>query len=295
LSGLGRIFEPRRELGRTGFVATVLGQGDLADRTVPLRRCVATLRRALDAGVNVVDTAPGYEDGYSEEIVGRALAGRRDGVFLVDKIDHLDRPVAQQVDSSLARLGLEQVDAFLFHGVSTMRDWELVAASRMEELAACIRAGKARFKGISSHHPDVLRAAIESGLCDLVMFAAGPRCDARYVGEILPLARARGVGTICFKAFGSGKLLGDTEGYGRPLASGLAGLPRLSVEDCVRYIMTCDPDVALLGLSTPGEQDAAFAVARGFAPMTPAEMTALRTRAEEAVRGKGPCWWDPEP
>jgi aryl-alcohol dehydrogenase-like predicted oxidoreductase len=66
-------FSPRRELGRTGFHATVIGVGDLADRAVPLERCVATLRRAMDAGLNLVDTAPGYEDGYSEEIVGEAL------------------------------------------------------------------------------------------------------------------------------------------------------------------------------------------------------------------------------
>jgi len=63
-------FQPRRQLGRTGFTATVLGIGDLADRSVPLEKCVATLHRAMDAGLNVLDTAPGYEDGYSEEIVG---------------------------------------------------------------------------------------------------------------------------------------------------------------------------------------------------------------------------------
>ena len=51
-------FAPRRPLGRTGFVATRLGAGDVADRSLPLERCVATLRRALDAGLNIVDTAP---------------------------------------------------------------------------------------------------------------------------------------------------------------------------------------------------------------------------------------------
>src|SRR5512143_2159349 len=70
-------FRPTRPLGRTGFVATAIGAGDLADRSVPKDRCVSTLRRALDAGVNVVDTAPMYEDGYSEEIVGEALPRRR--------------------------------------------------------------------------------------------------------------------------------------------------------------------------------------------------------------------------
>ncbi|HEX5051384.1 MAG TPA: aldo/keto reductase, partial [Planctomycetota bacterium] len=89
-------FLPHRPLGRTGFRATQLGIGDLADRAVPIDTCVATLQRALDHGLNVVDTAPNYEDGYSEEIVGRALRGRRDGVFVIDKIDHLHEPVAAQ-------------------------------------------------------------------------------------------------------------------------------------------------------------------------------------------------------
>ncbi|HEY0593208.1 MAG TPA: aldo/keto reductase, partial [Thermoanaerobaculia bacterium] len=82
-------FQPRRILGRTGFRASRLGAGDLADRSIPLETCVATLRRALDAGLNVVDTAPGYEDGYSEQIVGRAVHGRREHIFVIDKIDDL--------------------------------------------------------------------------------------------------------------------------------------------------------------------------------------------------------------
>ena len=60
------LFSPRRELGNTGFVATRLGIGDLADRQLPLTQLVATIRRALDAGLNVIDTAPGYEDAVEE-------------------------------------------------------------------------------------------------------------------------------------------------------------------------------------------------------------------------------------
>src|SRR5512138_1872223 len=240
-------FRRNRALGRTGFRATALGAGDLADRSVPKERCVATLRRALDAGLNVVDTAPMYEDGYSEEVVGEALRGRRDGVFLVDKIDHLDRPVSEQLDGSLARLGLPSVDLLVFHGVSDVAAWGRLEArgGGMAEVGEEIARGRARFRGISSHHPEVLDLALASSLCDVVMFPVGPFCDPRYVVEILPRARALGVGTICFKTFGAGKLLGDTEGYGRPLASrprgklssGGAGaspadpaLPRLSVD-----------------------------------------------------------------
>lgn len=227
-------FLPRRSLGRTGFGATRLGAGDLADRQLPLEVCVDTLRRALDAGLNVVDTAPAYEDGYSEAIVGRALRGRRHEVFLIDKIDHLDRPVRPQVEKSLRTLGLEHVDAFVFHGVSTDQAWACVLERRLGELDDCVRAGK---------------------------------------------------------------LLGDTEGYGRPLgdrpSSAPPTRPTLTVDECVSYTLTADPDVALLGLSSPAEQDAAFAAAEQFAPLDAHAMAAIRGRAALAIEGKCAVWWNP--
>jgi aryl-alcohol dehydrogenase-like predicted oxidoreductase len=87
----------------------------------------------------------------------------------------------------------------------------------LDQLAACIRAGKTRFRGISSHHPEVVQAAMTARLCDIVLFAVGPFVDARYSSEILPLAQALGVGTVCFKTCGAGKLLGDSVGYNQPL------------------------------------------------------------------------------
>jgi 1-deoxyxylulose-5-phosphate synthase len=87
-------FAPRRAMGRTGFIATALGIGDLADRNLPLPTLVETIRRAIEAGLNVIDTAPGYEDGYSEQIVGQAVKGAREELFIIDKIDELDQPIA---------------------------------------------------------------------------------------------------------------------------------------------------------------------------------------------------------
>jgi 1-deoxyxylulose-5-phosphate synthase len=299
----------KRMLGYTGYEVTALGIGDLADRSVPLNQCVATIHRAMDFGLNLIDTAPGYEDGYSEAIVGGALRGRREGMFVIDKIDELQQPVAPQVDTSLRRLGLETVDLFAFHAVSEMKQWESLAAPEggMEQLSRVVAAGKARFRGISSHHPEVLRAAISSGLCDVVMFPIGPFCDRRYLDEVLPLARQKAVGSVCFKTFGAGKLLGDTTGYNRPLEERPRGkfssggkdtgsepaLPHLSVSECLHYTLTAGPDVALLGLSFPNEQDAAFEALGSFCPLSPEQMEETRRRAAQAIEGKGPCWWNP--
>jgi aryl-alcohol dehydrogenase-like predicted oxidoreductase len=269
---------------------------------------VATLRRGLDAGINVIDTAPSYEEGYSEEIVGRTLQGRREGVFLIDKIDHVDQPVAEQVAGSLSRLGLDHADAFVFHGVSTPEDWDAIAApgGGFDQLAEEVAAGRTRFIGISSHHPDVLDLALRDGRCDLLMFPVGPFVHPRYVKDILPRARTAGVGTVCFKTFGAGKLLGDTSGYNQPLqnrprgklsSGGMAAeaptLPCLTVEDCLHYTLTLDPDVALLGLSFPNEQDAAFAAFSAFRSLDSEALEDIRLRGLAAVAGKGPVWWNP--
>jgi 1-deoxyxylulose-5-phosphate synthase len=299
-----------RPLGSTGFTASALGIGDLADRNVPIEQCAATIRRAVDAGLNVIDTAPNYEDGYSEQVVGHALRGIRDGIFVISKIDELTQPVAPQIEASLARLQMDHTDAFVFHNLSDIGVFRALVqpGGGFDELDACVKRGLTRFRGISSHSPEVLRAALEAGVCDVVMFPLGPFVDERYVTEILPMARRAGVATVCFKTFGAGKLLGDVSGYNQPLqlrprgklsSGGVEGaqtvLPRLRVAECVHYTLTLNPDVALLGLSFANEQDEAFAAARAFAPLTDAQMEDVRLRAIEARREKGPCWWNPDP
>ena len=310
-------FTPRRPLGKTGFQVTRIGIGDLADRNVPIKSCVKTLLRALACGLNLVDTAPGYEDGFSEEVVGEAIRTMprpRNEVFLIDKIDHLDKPVGQQVDESLARLRLPYTDAFVFHAVRSMDAWNQLAAAGggMDQLAQCRMEGKTRFRGVSSHDPDVLLAAIGSGQCDVVMFPIGAFVDSRFIDEVLQSARLQGVGTVCFKTFGAGKLVADTSGYNRPLEARPRGkrssggvdrvtaddealMPRLTVEECVRYTLTVDPDVALLGMCFPNEQDAALTAAAAFVPMSADELADVKRRAVEAVAGKGPAHWNPAP
>lgn len=303
-------FLPRRPLGKTRFPVTAVGLGDVADRSLDKDVQVSLLRRGLDAGINLLDTAPGYEDGFSEEIVGEVLKGHdRDSVFLIDKIDFLDQPVEEQVYTSLERLGQERIDAMVFHAVSSWNQWDALVEPEgpFHQLEQCICRGQVRWRGISSHDPVTLKVAILSGYCDIVMFPIGPAVDPRYITEVLPLARLYNIGTVCFKTFGAGKLLGDTLGYNRPLRQRPRGkfgsggvdiaeppeLPHLDVETCVRYTMTIDPDVALLGMSAENEQDAALAAAASFTPYTEAEMEDVTRRAAEAIRGKGGRHWDP--
>src|SRR5262249_6434448 len=201
-------------------------------------------------------------------------------------------------------------DLFVFHSLSSLDVYNRLSHpdGGFDQLADAIRAGKCRFRGISSHNPDVLRAALLAGVCDVVLFPVGPFVDTRYVTDILPLAKAKGVGTVCFQTFGAGKLVGDTTGYNqllqaRPRGKTSSGgtdsaetiLPRLTVAECLHYTLTLDPDVALLGLSFPNEQNAAFEAAMDFRPLTPEQMQEIRRRALDARKDKGACWGDPDP
>ncbi len=140
------------------------------------------------------------------------------------------------------------------------------------------------------------------------MFPVGPFVDRRYIELILPLAQKHRVGTVCFKTFGAGKLLGDTTGYNQPpkgpasrgkfSSGGSDGpaeptLPRLSVAECLHYTLTLDPDVALLGLSFP-KRTGRRACRRPILParFRGSEYAETCRRAVEAIRGKGPCWWE---
>jgi predicted aldo/keto reductase-like oxidoreductase len=133
----------KRKLGSTGFNATLLGIGDLADRSVPLAKCVAIIHRAMDFGLNLIDTVPGYEDGYSEAIVG-----------------------APQMDASLGRLGLDMVDLFVFHAVSALQQWEKLAApgGGLEQVSD-LRQSRRLVGGLAVQSRMALRAIIPRPPC----------------------------------------------------------------------------------------------------------------------------------
>ena len=107
----------------------------------------------IAAGLNLIDTAPAYEQGYSEQIVGQAVrqflrqTGRkRSEIFVIDKIDHHDQPVGPQVEQSLSRLEMPGVDLLVFHGLSTVEGWQKLTAAGggFDQLARCQSTGRRR-------------------------------------------------------------------------------------------------------------------------------------------------------
>jgi aryl-alcohol dehydrogenase-like predicted oxidoreductase len=174
----GSRVQAHRRLGRTGFEVSdiVTGGGRIAGQ-----KGEEIVRLALERGVNYVDTSPDYSAAGSEEAIGRAIRGRRDGIFLATKFctprGHLGPGTSVDeymglVEASLRRLGTDYVDLVHVHScdeVERLLDENMhVAFERLRE------QGKARFLGFSSHTPNLVQvadAAIRSGRFDVMMLA----------------------------------------------------------------------------------------------------------------------------
>ena len=190
----------RRRLGRTDIVASVLGFGgsEIGYERASVRTVERLLGRALDAGLNVVDTAECYED--SESLIGRAIGERRREVYLFTKCGHAGgwsranwRPksLLSSIERSLERLRTDYLDLIQLHSCSLaeLRRGDVIAA-----LEQARERGWARYIGYSGDG-DAARYAVECGRFDTLQTSVSV-ADQSAIDLTLPLARARGMGVI---------------------------------------------------------------------------------------------------
>jgi aryl-alcohol dehydrogenase-like predicted oxidoreductase len=190
----------RRVLGRTGLGVSVLGFGgseigfERADAAVVRR----LLDDALDAGLNVIDTAECYGD--SEAVIGAAIAGRRRDLHLFTKCGHFEgtgrddwRPASleRSIARSLSRLRTDHVDLLQLH---TCSEDDLRAGDVIAVLERARERGQARFLGYSGDGA-AARCAVECGRFDVLQTSVNV-ADQEAIDLTLPLARARNVGVI---------------------------------------------------------------------------------------------------
>ena len=163
-----------RELGQTGVKVSALGLGGSHIGTPKLSsaEAVRIIRAALDAGLNFMDNSWDYHKGESEKRLGRALKnGYRSKAFVMTKVDGRNKKeAARQLDESLKRLGLDEIDLLQHHEVIRFDDVDRVfaAGGAMEAFLAARKAGKIRFIGFTGHkdpevHLHMLRTAQAHG------------------------------------------------------------------------------------------------------------------------------------
>lgn len=218
-----------RDLGRTGIRVSEIGFGAWAiggDAWGPVedRQSIAAMERALELGVNFIDTADVYGDGHSEELVGQVIAGRREDVVVSTKgglMGHHRDPEREPVydraakvmdafDASLRRLRTDYIDVYWCH-IWWDRNEETEAF--LEAFGALKRAGRARAVGVSTDSIDHLRHFDSNSVIDAVQFDYSI-LNRKPEADVLPYAQERGLGVVIrgplFKGLLTGKFRAES-------------------------------------------------------------------------------------
>ena len=207
----------RRSFGPTKRDVPVIGQGTWHLERARRAAAVAALRRGLDLGLNHIDTAEMYGDGAVEELVGEAIGGRRDEVFLVSKVlpQNASRlGTVRACEASLARLGTDRLDVYLLHWPGDHPLEDTLAA--FEQLQ---REGKIRAWGVSNFDVADLDAALEVAgpdriACNQVLYHLKERAVEHTV---IPWCERHRVAVVAYSPFGSGDFPGRRSTGGRVL------------------------------------------------------------------------------
>lgn len=197
-------------LGRTGLKVSVAGMGCGGPSRLGMatgkteEESIAVVRAALDAGVNLLDTAEVYG---TEAIVGKAITGRRDDVVIATKVWWQNREggirstksITHALDASLERLQTDHVEIYFLHGV-TPDEYEAVRDTLVPTLEQFRRDGKVRFIGITEHFGsdtthEMLQTALNDDWIDVVMLGFS-LLNQTARETVLPVTQARGVGTL---------------------------------------------------------------------------------------------------
>jgi aryl-alcohol dehydrogenase-like predicted oxidoreductase len=210
-----------RRLGRGGLEVSALGLGcmGMSEFYGPAddAQSIAVIHRALELGVNFLDTADMYGPFVNEELVGRAIAGRRDEVVLATKFGNSRGPngerlgirgdgdyVRQCAEDSLRRLGVDHIDLYYQHRV----DDKVPIEETWGALAELVSAGKVRHLGISEASATTIRAA--NAIHPIAALQSEWSLWSRDIeDEIVPTARELGIGIVPYSPLGRGFLTGE--------------------------------------------------------------------------------------
>ena len=276
---------PYRTLGSTGERVSAIGLGGwhLGFPSLSDDESVRIIRTAVDAGINFLDNSWDYFEGTSEKRMGKALRdGYRERVFLMTKINgRSKKEAARQLDESLRRLRVDEIDLVQHHEVIRFEDptriFDDEGAQRALEDGR--KAGKLRYIGFTGHkdpeiHLHTLRLARENGVkFDAVQMPLN-LMDVHYRSfekMVLHELLRDGIGVLGMKPLSNGMIL----------RSG-----KVTAIECLHYAMALPTSVVITGVETMERLNQALEAARSFRPLTAAEMDGLRQRtAADGSRG----------
>jgi len=260
---------------------------------------VATLHRALDLGVDFLDTADSYGDGgHNESLIGRALRGRRGEAFLATKtgfvrkagagggptvvVDGRPERIRTACEASLARLQTDHIDLYYLHRA----DPDVPIEATVGAMSELVAEGKVRFLGLSEVAPETLRRAhavhpIAALQAEYSLWTRDPEAT------VLPVCAELGVAFVPFSPLGRGFLTGTLTDRDRlPAGDWRASNPRFASDNLGRNVALLAPleEVARSKSCTPGQVALAWVLSRGE-NVIPIPGTKRRAYLEENVGG----------
>jgi len=268
-----------RSLGKNGPLVSALGLGCMGMSDFYGERdeteSVATIHRALDRGVTFFDTADMYGPHHNEELLGRAIAGRRDGVVIATKFGIVRDPANPQVrgingkpdyviaacNASLRRLKVDTIDLYYQHRVDPQTPIEETVGA----MASLVRAGKVRHLGLSEASPETLRRAhavhpITALQTEYSLWTRDPE------DGVLATCRELGVGFVAYSPLGRGFLTGQIKRFEDLAADDYRRhSPRFQGENFQKNLALVESVNALAARKgcTPGQLALAWVLAQG--------------------------------
>jgi uncharacterized protein len=243
-------------LGKTDLRVSRLGFGGIPIQRLTEEDAVAVVKRVLELGVTLLDTANGYTT--SEERIGKATQGKRDKVYIATKSGARNREdLEKNMALSFKRLATDYIDLYQFHGVNDMKSLDkiLEPGGPYDAALAAKKAGRIRHIGITSHQIDVAKKAVQLDRFETIMFPFNFITDEAAT-ELLPLCRQHDVGFIVMK----------------PLAGGMVDNARIAF----KYLVQFKDAVAIPGIEKISEIEEIVKYYQGKQTMTAAEKKEMK-------------------
>ena len=198
---------PKTVLGRTGLTVTRLGIGGAYCESAE------GYRKAIDAGVNYIDTARAYRDGEDEKVIGTAIKGQRDTLILATKTARRDAEGARtELETSLRLLGVDYIDIYQLHHLNTQaeREQALAPGGALEMAQNAQAEGLIRFIGVTGHDWVQIQHAVDTGFFDTVL--CWYNCAMKTPEDtVFPAADKHRTGVVIMNASRNDRLFGDAD------------------------------------------------------------------------------------
>src|SRR3984885_5940829 len=275
-----------RTLGKTGERVSAIGLGGwhIGFEKQREKLSIEIIRSAIDRGITFMDNSWDYNEGRSEERMGKALKdGYRQKVFLMTKIDGRTKEEAErQIETCLERLQTDHIDLVQHHEVIRFDDPDRIFSQggANEAMLAAKKAGKIQYIGFTGHkdphvHLYMLKVAAEHGFqFDTVQMPLNVM-DAHFRSfrqMVLPELVKEEIGVLGMKSMGDGVILKSKV---------------VSPVECLRYALSLPTSVVITGIDKPEVLDQAFEVVKTFQPMNREQVAQLLAKTKEvAMAGK---------